>query len=172
MLLFGTVFSLFSGRASHRSILTDPYFWHGLFFISIFNAAVLYAAVNYPDWMWMYFIKNAKNTNPELIYIFVFLYYFPFVLGFFLGYDLKRISNALCYLFIIAMLGTEAWLMSLLFDRYSVIGTLAEFHSGQAVSLFSTKNPLYYVLNGSIFLMIIYFVLVLYLYRKQNRQLA
>jgi hypothetical protein len=171
MLLFGALFSLFSRPLSGKSIFADIYLWHGLIFTTIFNSAVIYAALYYPDWMWMYFLEDATNTPAELVYLFVFLYYMPYLLGFYLGRDFKRISLSATYFFILALGLTEAWIIRLLFDRYSVIGTNSEFQMGQAVSLFGPDNPIGLIMNASVGVMCVYFILVLFLFRHQRNRL-
>jgi hypothetical protein len=166
MLLFGALFSLFVPRDFHKPVFTNTYFWHGVIFASIFNAGVAYAIATYPDWMWMYFLEDSRNSPFELIYLFVFLYYLPYTLGFYLGLDLKRRSRASWVAFAVFLLVSEAWLIARLFNRYTAVGTRAEFLNGTAKSLLSPDNPLGPALNGSVALMILYFGFVFYRYRK------
>lgn len=171
MILFGLLFSLFTGKERHEHLVQEPYFWHGLVFATIFNVAVLYAALTQPDWMWMYFIENSENTVAELLFLFTFLYYLPYVLGFYLGRDFKRWSKWFPIAMILFMALTEGWLILHLFDRYNMVGTREAFFAGEAVSLSSPDNPLALVMNGSVVLMVIYFIAVFVLYRKKKRRL-
>ena len=170
MLLFGALFSLFASPLHRTVIFKEPFFWHGVIFTSIFNVAVVYAVVHFPDWMWMYYLQDARNTLPELVYLFAFLYYFPFALGFYLGRDLKRYSIVIWAAFVVVLMATEAWLVLVLFDRYSVIGTRAEFLLGEALPLFGPDNPIGPVMNGSVVGMVLYFILCLILFRRGIRR--
>lgn len=169
MMLFGGLFAVLEGPDTRRSIFASSYFWHGLVFTTVFNVAVVYAIRFYPDWMWMYFLPDSHNTKAELIYIFAFLYYLPYALGFYLGYDLKRIGLFLWMIFMLALVGAEVWIVSHLFNRYSVVGTNEEFLQGTAVSLFSPQNPMGPVMNGSVVVMVLYFIGVLFLSRRRKR---
>lgn len=169
MLLFGCVFALFSREPLGRFVFVDAYFWHGLIFVSIFNIVVIVSALRFPHWMWMYFLDKPKHTPLELVYIFLFLYYLPYALGYYLGRDLKRLSLIWGYFFILFMAATEAWLIWQLFDRYSVIGTWQEFQAGQAVSLFGSQNPLKNLMNGCLGSMVFYFMIVVFYYRRENQ---
>lgn len=169
MILFGALFSLFSDPGRRCSVFSEGYFWHGVLFSSLFNVAVLYAAIHYPDWMWGYFLTDSANTTGELVYLFVFLYYLPYALGYYLGRDLKRFSWVLTVGLCLVMAAVEGWLIYHLFDRYSVIGTRGDFLAGKAVSLFSPDNPIGPVMNGAVVLMIIYFLILAFSYRKKRR---
>ena len=110
----------------------------------------------------MYFVENARNTPLEIAYIFLFLYYLPYAFGFYLGNDAIRFSKITWGLILLFLAATEAYLIQHLFNRYSVIGTRAEFLSGTAISLFSPANPIGLVMNGSVAAMVVYFLGVLF----------
>lgn len=171
MILFGAIFAIFSKNDRQGTVFSDGYFWHGVVFTTIFNVPVVYAICQYPDWMWMYFLENSHNTKLELIYIFIFLYYLPYTLGFYLGRDLKRFSIPFWFLFILSQIGAEVWLIGRLFDRYSVIGTREEFLKGQAAALFGPDNPIAFVMNSSVAAMGVYFLVVVIFYRRKNKAL-
>lgn len=166
MILFGALFAVFETSAFNKLVLLSRYFWHGLVFTTIFNVAVFYAIATYPDWMWMYFLEDSGNTTGELIYIFVFLYYLPYVLGFYLGIECKKRAISLWASFIAVMAASEIWVIWHLFDRYSVVGTREQFMNGTATSLFSPQNPIGAVTNGSVVFMVLYFVFVLFRHRR------
>lgn len=169
MLLFGSLFAIFERSDYRGSVLGSRYFWHGIVFTTIFNLAVFYAIRKFPDWMWMYYLEDSRNTFAELTYIFVFLYYLPYALGFYLGFDAKNRSYALWMGVIVAFAGAEAWLIWRLFDRYSVIGTREEFVNGTAASLLGPDNPIALAMNGSVALMVVYYLFVVMRYRKSKR---
>lgn len=171
MILFGALFAIFSRNDRQGTVFSNGYFWHGVVFTTIFNVPVFYAAFKFPDWMWMYFLENSYNTPSELAFIFLFLYYLPYTLGFYLGRDLKRFSIPLWFLFLLSQIGAEVWLIGRLFARYSVIGTREEFFSGKAVSLFGPDNPIALVMNSAVAVMIAYFLLVVFFYRRHNKTL-
>lgn len=168
LILFGVLFSLFTRKEGGEvSVFSSRYFWHGLVFATIFNGAVVYAIIKYPDWMWMYYLEDSSNSPLELIYIFIFLYYFPYILGFYLGRLLVFKGKRLWLLLAGFLLAWEGWIVFHLFDRYSVVGTREEFLSGTAVSLFSPENPVGMAMNVSVGLMVVYYLVVWWLYRRQ-----
>ncbi len=169
MMLFGFLFTRFKEASGDSSVFKSRYFWHSLIFATLFNVAVVYAIIKYPDWMWMYYVENSHNTLPELIFIFIFLYYAPVVLGFYIGHDLAKRGLVSWLLGLVFLIASEAWIISHLFDRYSHIGTNAEFQNGTALSLFSPQNPIGPVMNGSVGLMVVYYLLVLWCYRKKSK---
>ena len=143
-------------------------FWLGLGFATIFNAAALYAAFHYPDWMWMYF-ADAPTLKPlDLTYIFLFAYYVPFGLGYYFGLELRKMAWFLWFLSLVFCLAAEGWVVWRLFDRYSVVGTREQFYNGTALSLFSPENPIAFVMNGAVGLMAVYFILSVLLMRKKK----
>lgn len=165
MLLFGSLFSLFERQGFGRPLYCSRYFWHGVVFTTIFNVAVFYGILKFPDWMWMYFLEDSRNSAAELVYIFVFLYYLPYALGFYLGYDFKNRSKALWAGFAVFLAASEIWIVLHLFDRYSVVGTRQEYLAKTAVSLFA-PNPLSPVMNGSVAVMVVYFLVVFFRWKK------
>lgn len=166
LILFGGLFALFAKR-SESSVFKNKYFWHGLVFTTIFNAAVLFAAIEYPDWMWMYFIESSQNTWTELTYLFIFLYYLPYIFGFVFTLELKKLGSLWVVLFLAICALSEVWIVMHLFDRYSQVGTYDQFHAGQALSLFEPVHSLSAVMNIAVGIMILDFIFVLLLYRKE-----
>lgn len=169
-MLFGVLFALFTrNEGGRRSVFSSPYFWHGIIFSTIFNGAVIYAIVRFPDWMWMYFLEDSTNSLIELVYIFIFLYYVPYILGFYLGRLLVLKGKRWWLLLALFLLGWEAWIVLHLLDRYSVVGTRQQFLDGTAVSLFSPENPVGTAMNMSVGLMVIYYLAVWWWYRKRSK---
>lgn len=171
MMLFGFLFTHFKEASGHSSTLNTSiyrsrYFWHSLVFASLFNVAVVYAIIKYPDWMWMYYVQDSHNTLSELLFIFIFLYYAPVILGFYIGRDLARKGFGTWLLGLMFIIVSEVWIVAHLFDRYSRIGTNAEFFNGTAISLFSPQNPMGPIMNGSVGLMIVYYLVLLWKNRK------
>lgn len=168
MILFGALFAIFASNDRAKPFYDESAFWHGLVFTSLFNVAVVYAIIKFPDWMWMYFVDNSTNSFGELLYLFVFVYYLPYLLGFYLGKDLITQSKLHWILCLILLVASEGWIVWHLFDRYSVIGSLEQFQNSTAVSLFSPDNPIGPVMNGSVGLMVVYFLFVCYLHRRRK----
>lgn len=159
MLLFGALFAILTRRGDgHFSVFSDAAFWKGIAFATIFNAAVLYAAIVYPDWMWMYFLEEPRMGFWPLLYLFLFLYYLPYILGFYLGRVVIGRGLIAWIVFCLFCLVWEAWLMATLYDRYAVVGTREEFLSGTALSLFSPSNRMGMILNGSVAVMVIFYL--------------
>ena len=171
MILFGALFALFSDRTKRSFFLLDPFLWHALLFSSFFNIAVIYSWFKFPDWMWMYFVEGTNPSILEIGYIFIYLYYLPCILGYVFARELKSYSSVLWGIFMLFLALSEAWLIYDLFDRYSVVGTHEQFLAKTAVSLFDPANPLSFVMNGSVALMVIHFVAVVYFQRKKKRTL-
>lgn len=168
MILFGALFAIFASNDRAKPFYNECAFWHGLVFTSIFNVAVVYAIIKFPDWMWMYFLDNSTNSLAELAYLFVFLYYLPYLLGFYLGKEMLGHSKSHWVFVLVAMIASEAWIVWHLFERYSVIGTLEQFQSGTAISLFAPENPIGLVMNGSVGVMVVYFLFVCYWHRRRK----
>lgn len=173
LILFGVLFAVFTKPEGNNLIVfKSPYFWHGVLFSTIFNIAVVYAIIRYPDWMWMYFVEQSRNGISELIYLFIFLYYLPYVLGFYLG-RLAMIKGFPCWWgTLLFFAGWEVWLVAHLFDRYSVIGSRDDFFQGRALSLFGPQNPIGPVMNLSLGAMALYFIVLIVRYKKQKGRLA
>jgi hypothetical protein len=167
MILFGLLFSILEERDYRDSIFKSAYFWHGVVLSTIFNAAVVYAAIYYPDWMWMYYVSESLSLEAY-VYLFFFLYYLPYVLGFALGVEALRASRALWGFWALLMVAAEVWLVLTLWDRYSVVGTAEQFASGTAVSLFDPNNPLSLVMNISMLVMGAYYAFLLFRRRKKR----
>jgi len=130
----------------------------------------MYAILKFPDWMWMYYLEDPTNTPLELVYIFIFLYYVPYILGFYLGHVLiikSKLWWTVCAVFLLAW---EAWIVIHLFDRYSVVGTREQYLNGTAISIFSPDNPVGFAMNASVGLMVVYFLLVWWFYRRSKKQ--
>ena len=133
---------------------------------------VFVSVLRFPHWMWMYFPENSRTGLVPLIYLFLFLYYFPYLLGFYLG-KLFALKGKIQWLgFALFLLGWEGWLVWKLFDRYSVVGTREEFLNGTAISLFSPQNPVGTAMNASIGAMLVYYLFVWWLYRKKRKTCA
>lgn len=170
MILFGLLFAFFENPLREGTIFSSRWFWHGLLFTTIFNGAVLYAAIFFPDWMWMYFTEESRNSASELICIFTFLYYLPFLGGFYLGLDLKKLSSFIWFLAVLVCVVTEVWLILHLFDRYSVVGTREQYYQGTAISLFDPKQAMAPVMNGSLAVMALHFIWAVYTSKKSGKR--
>lgn len=170
MILFGALFAVFERNDRKHGVLSSAYFWHGLVFTTVFNVAVVYAILFYPDWMWMYFLPDSQNSLSELVYIFVFLYYLPYALGFYLGFDCKKKGIGLWLLWMAFLAGAEVWIVTRLFDRYALVGTNQDFINKTGVSLFSPDNPIGPIMNGALVVMALYLLFVLFLRRRQKRR--
>jgi len=119
--------------------------------------------------MWMYFRPHAEPSSLELIYIFVFLYYLPYILGFYLG--VVAAQKSMTYYFVMGalLLSSEIWIIYQLFDRYHFVGCMEDWQNGTAPSIFR-PNPLTWALNGSMVLMIAYYAFVWWLFKKESKQ--
>lgn len=169
LIFFGVLFAIFDrSERGNLIVFRSSYFWHGFLFSTIFNVAVVYAIIRFPDWMWMYFVEQSRNNFWELIYLFVFLYYLPYILGFYLGRVVLLKGLKWWGITLLFFAGWEVWLIAHLFDRYSVIGTRTDFLEGKGVSLFSPANPIGPVMNLSLGAMAVYFI-VLVVHSKKRK---
>jgi len=169
MLLFGALFAILTRKGERRpSVFSYGAFWKGIFFATLFNAAVLYAAIIYPDWMWMYFVEESRLGFWPLLYLFLFLYYLPYILGFYLGKWTADRGFVSWLLFCFFCLGWEGWLVVTLFNRYSVVGTREEFLAGGALSLFSPENRMGMILNGTIAVMVVIYLVCLWQHLRRR----
>lgn len=103
----------------------------------------------------MYFLEAPKLGALDLIYIFFFLYYVPYLAGFYWGRALQKRSVVFLIIFLVA---AEGWIVWKLFDRYSVVGTRAQFLDGTAISLFSPQNPIGPAMNITVAVMAFYYL--------------
>lgn len=174
LILFGVLFAPFANKdARDSSIFSMPSFWHGLLFSTLFNVAVFYAVLRYPDWMSMYFTAQSRTYSAiELIYIFLFFYYVPYFFGFYLGDVVLAKGRGLWIALILLLAVSEVWIVAHLFDRYSVIGTNQDYINKTGISLFSPQNPIGPAMNGSVGLMILYYLGLLWAYRKKSGRYA
>lgn len=170
VILFGMLFSFFERAERYRNLFSSPYLWHGLFFMTIFNVAVLYGALFYPDWMWMYFLEKSPQSWSVLVYLLLFFYYLPYLLGFFFGYELRNKSHFLWWCFVLGLLCAEGWLVVKLFDRYRMIGTREEFLNGTALPFLHPDNTMGLVVNLCAVVLILYYVLIFYKYKRESRK--
>lgn len=115
----------------------------------------------------MYFIEGIELGVVGLIYIFIFLYYVPYIAGFVLGRCLARRSLLLGWVLFLFFVGWEVWIVHYLFDRYSVIGTKSDYLNGTAISMFSPENPIGLISNVTVGVMIIYLLFVWWCHRKR-----
>lgn len=169
LILFGALFAGFERPDREGTLFSSFYFWQGLFFATVFNAAAFYAALTYPEWMWMYFVDVQSHTWSEIAYIFVFVYYVPFVAGFYIGLDLKKWSSFFWFVFLLLMLAAEVWIVWYLFDRYSVVGTREQYYQSTAISLFDPQNPLGWVFNGAVAVMVVHFIVVWFWHKRRKQ---
>lgn len=118
----------------------------------------------------MYYLKDSRLEWPELVYIFVFLYYLPYALGYYLGFDLKNKSWVLWFLWILGLLFAEGWLVFKFYDRYVQVGTYDQFLANTGANFLSFKNPLALIFNGCFGAMVLYYFYVFSLFRRTQRK--
>ena len=118
----------------------------------------------------MYFLEEPNQSWQVLTYLLVFFYYFPYILGFFLGYELKNKSRFLWGCFVFGLLLIEILLIFELLDRYRVIGTREEFLNGTALSFLHPDNTMGLVMNLCTVILILDYVFVFYKYKREARK--
>lgn len=169
VILFGVIFSFFENPSTKTTLCKSKAFWHGLVLTSLFNAAALYAVFVAPDWMWMYFTDTPTLSVPALIYIFIFLYYCPYIFGFWLGKELNYYHFSAKIIVPLLLVVTEGLLIWQLFPRYAVVGTRHQFLTQTAPSLFVNEHPVYLVMNVSLIFMVISFIISFWLLKKRPK---
>jgi len=166
--VFGVLFSFFTKKeAGEGSPFRSPYFWHGILFSTIFCGIVFYSYLKFPDWMWMYYVSGIKLSTLELIYLFLFLYYVPYIAGFVLGRSLIRKDLLFGWLLLGFLVVWEIWIVTHLWGRYSVVGTEADYLNGTAIPAFSSTNPLNLQTNIALGMMVFYFLFVWWRHKKR-----
>lgn len=166
-MLFGFVFSRFEKKekAERILLLKSSAFVEGLKFITIFNASVLLCYIVSPDWMWMYFLETARVPLWGLIYLFLTLYYLPYIAGFLLGLETR--DNGGWWKGSLICLAAEGLIVALLWERYSKVGTLQEFRSGSARNLFGEFHAVSAIMNVAVVISLVYFVWIWLGFRKE-----
>lgn len=152
LILIGLLFGYGVKGKPQGSVLLTRAFISGKFVITLFIIIVFYSYLLAPDWMWMYFAP--AETIPMWIVIYVLImYYFAYAVGFLLQRELAKISSALPVFYVVLMFFAEIGMILSLWDRYSHVGTLAEYQAGTAIPLAeSAVGGLPSILTGILFL--------------------
>ena len=159
-MLFGFLFSKFAPEIPKDGWLRTPAFLHGIVYTTIFSSSALICYLVAPDWMWMYFIPDGTTPSPILIYVFIFLYYVPYIAGFFIGVHLRQSIPRAWMLGIGISFAFMVLITWALWERYTVVGTTAEFLSGSGKHLFLEKHSVSNILNFYPVVMIGYIIII------------
>lgn len=163
MSLFGSIYALVQKREKD-SLLKESAFRWGILFSSIFIISVIISYFMAPDWMWMYFPENPKIGFLDWGYILIFLYYLPYVGGYFLTRELRKKGFIYgVFVALVSLLG-EVFIVLRLWERYTHVGTREEFLSGTATLLW--KSSVNTVFNIAIPIMILVFIISFIRIRK------
>lgn len=136
MLLFLGI--LFGSFAPAEAWWRSRAFTVGLVTAVVFTAVAFISYASAPDWMWMYFLTPSAVAwalpGIAIGYVAVFL------LGFAAAVGLRPLGRRVVAAAAITMLIGEVGVVALTWSRYHLIGTRAEWLSGNAHELF-TANP-------------------------------
>ncbi len=176
MLAFGFAFSWFYERAEGKGLFASRAFIHGMIFASTFNLSVVFSYLVAPDWMWMYYPFSSETSVPGLVYIFIFLYYVPFILGYMLGARWRERRPWAWIPGLAASLVMEAIIVGVLFDRYFHVGTTAEYHVDPAAMMtladFPGYNRLGVIMNTFFAALFVYFVFLVWIFKLRKKKQA
>lgn len=109
-------------------------FWSGKLIVLLFAVLVYYSYLLSPDWMWMYFAK-ASDLPSWFTWYALILYFFAYAAGFFLKFELGKVSKGLPVLLLLAMLAASVGVTLPLKDRYMNVGTMEQYRAGQTTPL-------------------------------------
>jgi hypothetical protein len=114
-----------------------------------------------PAWMWMYYVDPAQVPTAMVAYAFVILYVPAFFVGFYVTAHLKETSRGRAWLFFLGTLLFEGALIFFLWDRYSVVGTMAQWQAGKAPRLWESDlgKSLNFLFAGAAVLTLILWIL-------------
>lgn len=148
LLLFGGIFArLNTTRLSgNADLIASRWFFRGIVFTTVFVGAALWSYARSPDWMWMYFTEKGRLSLLDILYLLIFLYYIPYVLGYILGIWAEQKKKNLSLLVIGVAAFFNVYIIAATFSRYRVVGTVEEFRTGTAASLFG-PNPVSLPMN-------------------------
>ncbi|MDZ7343914.1 MAG: hypothetical protein ONA90_05310 [candidate division KSB1 bacterium] len=134
-------------------------FWASCRLAGLFILLAMASYILYPDWMWMYFFStNHLGVGLQLVLmggILLVLYLLPLIAGYSCGMILRAKSASAWWAGIISSLVVEGFLIFILWNRYSVVGTRAQFLSGNTVRL-SDFHLLSAILNGGGMLLVMF----------------
>jgi hypothetical protein len=146
---------LFGGFAPQTRWWRSRPFGAGLATALVFTAIAFISYALAPDWMWMYFLSpsDAAWALPGIAlgYVAVFL------LGFAAAAGLKPLGARAVTAAAVSMVAAEFGVVALTWSRYHLIGTKAEWASGNAHELFtaSPSGPVTTIgLLGPVFLVV------------------
>lgn len=137
MILIGLLFGYGVRPENTRPLFKTRAYWCGKLVVCGLVALAYYSYLQAPDWMFMYFLPAATVPTWIVIYILI-LYFFAYDAGFFLKFELKKISPTLPPLALLTALVAEGTVILLLKDQYLHVGTLAEYQAGSAPLLAQT----------------------------------
>lgn len=158
MVLIGMLYTPLE-RQPEQPFYRTKTFWASARLAVLFLGLVVASYVFYPDWMWMYFF-NTKNLGFGLQFITIggtllALYILPLIAGYFLGVTLRTKSASAWWAGIMLSLVIEGFLIFILWNRYSAVGTRGQFLTGNTAPL-SDFHLLSAILNGGGLLLVMF----------------
>jgi hypothetical protein len=101
----------------------------------VFTLTALASYAIAPDWMWMYFLD--PDPVSWVVFVIPAAYAFTFLLGFWSAIALKPLGGQAIARAAVVSLILEAVVIGITWERYSEVGTAAEWSAGRANELFS-----------------------------------
>lgn len=142
-ILIGYMFALSAAPLdSNKPLLKAKGFWIGLVFHLVFGMGL--PAVCYfisPDWMWGYLMDHRTVPPWMTFYVFAVLYNLCYVMGYVFYREWTKLGGTKWWQGAALILIWQVGIILPQFDRYSMVGTLAEFKAGTGQSLFGGSPP-------------------------------
>lgn len=134
LVLIGLVFG---GLAPAQGWWRSAAFVAGLVSAGVFTLTAMLSYAIAPDWMWMYYVDPSEVS--EAVPVMPPAYLFTFLLGFAAAGALSRLGRNWLWAAGAVAITFEGIIIAITWDRYRVVGTMAEWSSGRAAELFSAS---------------------------------
>lgn len=169
LLFLGVLFACALPMTSSAPIGRSRAMIAGLIVLTIFNLAVAISYVQYPDWMWMYFVQASNWSSIGIglsLLVGLLAYYLIFALGFYWGISRRAFSGKIPWALLGILLVLSGAAIVPVFDRYFHVGSYADFIAGTALEL--PTSPLAPVFNTAFPLMILAAIPLILWARKEK----
>lgn len=136
--MIGIIFGFGVKGIPTRSVFQTRGFFSGFVVVALFSGLVYYSYLLAPDWMYNYFVRASDVPSWVVPYLFV-LYFAAYAGGFVFKFELEKVGKGALWSVIALLIAASAVIPLSLGERYTRVGTMEQFHAGQAVPL--PKSP-------------------------------
>lgn len=137
-MLIGVIFGFGAKGSPAGSVFKTRAFVSGLIIVILFSALVYDSYLLAPDWMYNYFTRASDVPSWMVPYIFV-LYLAAYAAGFVFKFEIEKVGRPALILAIVLLAAASVLIPISLGTRYTMVGSMDQFLSGQAVPL--PKSP-------------------------------